>query len=80
MKLLRYVFKNRGWELANEEGLTLLSSPKTHLVNITSNLVMTLLRPGENYFYGLMSGNKQMRQEARTVAGLFHNYRDMLIY
>ena len=48
MKLLRYVFKNRGWELANEVWINfLLSSPKTHLVNITSNLVMTLLRPGE---------------------------------
>lgn len=48
MKLLRYVFKNRGWELANEVWINfLLSSPKTHLVNITSNLVMTLLRPGK---------------------------------
>ena len=60
MKLLRYVFANRGWDLANEIWINfLLSSPRTHFVNITSNIGMALLRPAENYTYGLMSGNKE---------------------
>lgn len=78
MKILNYVLKGKSWDVANEIWINfLLSSPKTHLVNMLSNGIMVGLRPTEKYVYGVLSGNREMREEALDIfAGLFHSFRD----
>jgi hypothetical protein len=47
-KILTAVTKNRTWNIANEFWINaLLSNPKTHLINMTSNLVNTFVKPME---------------------------------
>ena len=47
-KILAFATKNRTWNIANEYWINaLLSNPKTHVVNISSNLINTFLRPLE---------------------------------
>lgn len=50
----------------------LLSSPKTHAVNITGNMLKAALMPAEKMIGGAFMGNRQMVIEgAQTYAGLF---------
>lgn len=49
----------------------LLSSPKTHIVNITGNLLKSALMPAEKMLGGAIMGNRQMVIEgAQTYTGL----------
>lgn len=49
----------------------LLSSPKTHAINITGNFFKMLLMPAETMLGGVFTGNKQLIQQgAATYAGI----------
>ena len=55
----------------------LLSNPKTHMINMTSNTIMALLRPIEQAIGGALSGNKSAVIEAvNTAAGIVKFYTD----
>ncbi len=46
--VLNYAFTNRSWDVLNEVWINaLLSNPKTHVINTTSNLVNIFIRPLE---------------------------------
>ena len=50
MKIMNWVFGNKTWNVANEIFINaILSAPSTHIINMTSNLIMGLLRPVEQY-------------------------------
>jgi len=47
-QVLKWVGRNKTWAVLNEVWINaLLSSPKTHLINMTSNLINTFIRPLE---------------------------------
>ena len=47
-KILDYAGKSRTWDIANEIWINaLLSNPKTHIINMTSNMINMFLRPLE---------------------------------
>ena len=47
-KILGAITKNKSWNIANEFWINaLLSNPKTHIINMTSNLVNTFVKPME---------------------------------
>ena len=49
-KILTAVTKNRTWNILNEAWINaLLSNPKTHIINMTSNLVNTFVKPMEQF-------------------------------
>ncbi len=55
----------------------LLSNPKTHMINMTSNTIMALLRPMEQFIGGAISGNKgAMLESIHTAAGILKYYSD----
>ena len=52
-KILDYAGKNRTWDIANEIWINaLLSNPKTHLINMTSNMFNMFIRPLEKTIGG----------------------------
>jgi hypothetical protein len=59
-------------ELANTYWINaLLSNPKTHAINMTSNLLMAMVRPGEQIAGGLLTRNKEaIRDGYDTAVGL----------
>jgi hypothetical protein len=57
----------------------LLSSPKTHLVNIAGNALKTLLMPAEKMLDGAISGNDQMvREGAAAYSGMRKYFTESL--
>ena len=57
----------------------LLSNPKTHAINMTSNTIMALIRPMEQYMGGVITGDKSARIEAiHTAAGIIKYFQDAL--
>ena len=89
MKLLKHVFSNKSWDVANEVWINfLLSSPSTHMINMTSNLIMGLVRPMEQYLGAkalkLVTRDKyygNVADEALdTYAGLVMYFDDVLKY
>jgi len=55
----------------------LLSNPKTHVINMTSNTIMAIVRPMEQYIGGVITGNKSARIEAiSTAAGILKYMTD----
>lgn len=68
----------RFMDLHNEYWInSILSGPKTHLVNILSNTVHTLLLPAERMIGGVLTGNvASIRQGARLYSGLASAIRD----
>ena len=47
-KVLNYAVKNKTWDILNEVWINaLLSNPKTHIINLTSNLTNVFIRPLE---------------------------------
>jgi len=57
----------------------LLSNPKTHAINMTSNLMMALIRPVEQIVGGLASGNlREARDGISVAAGLIKYQMDSL--
>ena len=58
----------------------LLSNPKTHMINMTSNTAMALIRPIEQYIGGVLTGDKSSRIEAiQTAAALIRYMQESLI-
>ena len=77
-KILDYVGRNKTWDVANEIWINaLLSNPKTHLINMTSNLFNMFIRPLEKSVGSLTGylGNtkkaKILREEAVKALGSY---------
>ncbi|WOZ55770.1 internal virion protein D [Pelagibacter phage HTVC041P] len=76
--VLDAVRKNRTWDVANEIWINaLLSNPKTHLINMSSNLFNMFLRPLEKTVGGLtgyLGGSakaKLLREESGKALGTY---------
>ena len=82
-KILTAVTKNKTWNIANEAWINaLLSNPKTHIINMTSNLVNTFIKPMEQIIGSRLTTSlledpkmvKQIQAEGQnaldTLAGL----------
>ena len=90
--VMKWVGKNKTWAVLNEVWINaLLSSPKTHLINMTSNVINTFIRPLEVAVGSRMSlwmenpakirMMKEQGKEAATVfAGLFRYLDDVMTY
>ena len=80
-KLLRFFSAPQLIKYSNKLFINaILSNPKTHVINMTSNLIMAALRPIEQYAGGLITMNPTVRREAlSTLAGLMHFYKDSMI-
>ena len=58
----------------------LLSNPKTHMINMTSNTLMAVIRPMEMYIGGVIGRDQAARIEAiHTAVGLIKYFQDALI-
>ena len=91
-EVLKWVGKNKTWAVLNEVWINaLLSSPKTHLINMTSNVINTFIRPLEvglgsrmNLWLENPAKVRMLREqgrEATTVfAGLFRYLDEVLEY
>jgi hypothetical protein len=71
-KILEFAGKNKTWDVANEIWINaLLSNPKTHIINMTSNMINMFLRPLEKTvgsFTGYL-GNSAKAQALRAEGG-----------
>ena len=78
MAVLQAVQEKLGINYLNKFWINaLLSNPKTHAINMTSNLIMAVIRPMEQYIGGVVSGNKSARVEAiNTAVGIIKFYAD----
>lgn len=77
-KIIDYVSRNKTWDIANELWINaLLSNPKTHLINMTSNLFNMFIRPLEKSVGSLTgylgNSNKalQLRAEGAKALGSY---------
>lgn len=68
------------WGLNNEYWINaILSGPKTHIINVISNAVMTAVSPAEMMLGGALKGNwGLMREGGRIYVGLFKYWTDAL--
>ena len=73
-KILDYVGRNKTWDVANEIWINaLLSNPKTHLINMTSNLFNMFIRPLEKTvgsfsgYLGNTAKAKAIREEGKRA-------------
>lgn len=63
-KIADHVLRNRTWDMINEYYInSLLSGPVTHVVNATSNMLETVVRPAEYMLGGAAHGNKELFME-----------------
>ena len=92
-KVIAFATKNKTWNVANEVWINaLLSNPKTHIINMSSNLINTFLRPLEAMVGSRMrlvgfenasqyAKLKQQGEEAfSTLAGLTMYLDDVIKY
>ena len=91
-EVLRWVGKNKTWAVLNEVWINaLLSSPKTHLINMTSNVINTFIRPLEvalgsrmNLWLENPAKVRMLREQGREAtsvfAGLFRYLDEVLEY
>ena len=77
-KILDYAGKSKTWDIANEIWINaLLSNPKTHLINMTSNMFNMFIRPLEKSVGGLTGylGNgakaRALREESGKALGSY---------
>ena len=57
----------------------LLSNPKTHAINMTSNLIMAVVRPMEHFIGGVIYRDQAARMEAiETAVGLLKYFTDSM--
>ena len=77
-RAFRYAFNNKTWDVANELFINgILSGAKTHIVNVTSTGIETILRPAENTLGAALRGDTQgMRSALSHYAGLVHAIGD----
>ena len=91
-KVLKWVGTNKTWAVLNEVWINaLLSSPKTHLINMTSNVINTFIRPLEVMIGSRMGTwmdnpakvammRNQGREAMSVFAGLFKYLDDVNTY
>jgi hypothetical protein len=89
-KVIAWATKNKTWNIANEVWINaLLSNPKTHIVNMTSNFVNTFLKPleaGVGSLIRLENAQKYAKIRAEganaisTLAGLTKYLDDVVHY
>jgi len=77
-KVLDYARTNRTWDIANEIWINaLLSNPKTHIINMTSNLFNMFIRPLEKSvgsltgYLGNSAKHKLLRAEGSKALGTY---------
>ena len=77
-KVLDYARSNRTWDVANEIWINaLLSNPKTHIINMTSNLFNMFIRPLEKTvgsltgYLGNSAKSKLLRAEGGKALGTY---------
>ena len=77
-KILDYAGKSKTWDIANEIWINaLLSNPKTHLINMTSNLFNMFIRPLEKTvgsFTGYLGNSNKarlLREEGSKAMGSY---------
>lgn len=78
--VIRQYRKHGFWDVVNEFWInSILSGYKTHVVNITSNVMQTAILPGERVFGGLIAGDKrQMMVGMREYAALRGSLMDSI--
>ena len=88
--ILNFVGKNRTWEVLNEVWInSLLSNPKTQLVNLVGNAITAMARPIEDKLGANISAylsskdigrvaryNELSKEAGATFAGIFQNLSD----
>lgn len=78
LRFMDNVMTFRTWDVANEFFInSILSGPKTHVVNMLSNTVETLLRPLERAAgSALRADPKGIKADLATYAGMVHGSKD----
>ena len=83
-KVFSYVTKNQSWNVVNEVWINaLLSNPKTHIINISSNIANTILKPIEHYIGSKLilptsKEAKKLRAESIRAVKTFVGFREYL--
>ena len=76
-KVIDVAFKNKTWDIANEFWINaLLSNPKTHIINMSSNLFNMFIRPleksiGSQLILGNSSKARLLREEGKKALGTY---------
>ncbi len=83
-KVLSYVTKNKSWNVVNEVWINaLLSNPKTHIINISSNIANTIIKPFEQFIgsqltFGTSNKAKSIRAESKRALRTYIGFREYL--
>ena len=83
-KVLSYVTKNKSWNVVNEVWINaLLSNPKTHIINISSNIANTIIKPFEQFIgsqltFGTSNKAKLIRAESKRALRTYIGFREYL--
>jgi hypothetical protein len=83
-KVLSYATKKKTWNVVNEVWINaLLSNPKTHIINISSNIANTIIKPLEEFIGSkLIIGNsekaKKLRLEGLRALRTYVGFREYL--
>ncbi len=82
MRIWKAVLKSASWDKPNYYWINaILSNPKTHIVNMTSNFIVMAMRPLEQMAGAAFVRDGQAFMEgAETLGGLFHYWKDSLKY
>jgi len=81
-RAMRGAFSRKAWDLHNEVWLNaLLSGPKTHVINQTSNAIQAVLHPAENLVGGAIRRDpRSMRHALNQYAGMVQYAGDAMRY
>ena len=82
LRIWKAVLKSASWDKPNWFWINMiLSNPKTHIVNVTSNFIVMAMRPLEQMVGGIRLRDREAFIEGvETLGGLFHYYKDALQY
>tara|TARA_R100000231_G_C5330041_1_gene166127 strand:+ start:376 stop:4089 length:3714 start_codon:yes stop_codon:yes gene_type:complete len=83
-KVLSFAIKNKSWNVLNEIWINaLLSNPKTHIINISSNIANTILKPleqliGSQLTIGVGAKARALRSEGVRAIRTYIGFREYL--
>jgi hypothetical protein len=79
-RTVKKAVERKGLRVLNEFWInSILSGPTTHALNITSNTINVLARPGERALGAFLSGDRQQAKEAlRTYKYMAYYFKDAL--
>ncbi|TNC95029.1 MAG: hypothetical protein FD119_2816 [Stygiobacter sp.] len=79
-KVINWVADHRMWDVHNEVWINaLLSGPKTHIVNMTSNLINVGIKPLENALGHALQGDiRSAKYEIASYAGMVKGFDDAI--